>query len=1094
MTSRIGRHNVVIAVLPNGEYGISSAAGVAKDMLHSFPNIIGIGGGAPSEKHGIRLGDIVVGISSNGEGAVVQYDFGKSIQGEKFKETGFLNQAPTLLRTAVNNLRAEHELEGNKIQKAIDSVLAKKPTLRRNYKRPDASSDRLYQSLVIHSAEGEADCSTGCGNNPSSLVKRCERDENGHSPEIHYGLIASANTLMKDALVRDDLIERKDILCFEMEAAGLMNHFPCLVIRGICGYSDSHKNKAWQRYAAMTAAAYTKETLKYIAPTRIDAERKISEALSGLHEVTEEHRDIAKEQLQIQKDLVATRLSEKEKECHQLFRLTSDSEDATYEWYKDRIEERVENTCLWFLKHENFQKWINQESGPLLVTADPGCGKSVLAKYLVDYELPRLAAICYFFFKDQDQNTFRQALCALLHQIFSQKPALIKHAMPQFDKDGQRLSESTASLWKILRNVTEDPETGPVIIVVDALNECAESEFADLIRNVKSQFSDGHSSGQLKYLLTCRPYEQITSQFHTLLNTFPDIRIPGEDDSEAISHEVNYVITHRINQLSAQKNFTSKIKSYSTARLQSISHRTYLWVYLIFKHLEEKVFKKTQKGIETTIATLPSSINEVYERILNKSKEPSIVQKVLSILLAASRPLTLSEMNIAINLAKTSQAIYDLVLEDADIFKSRIRSLCGLFISVYNNKIYFLHQTARDFLLAKSSSPAIIPLSLSWQHSISSRHAHTTLAELCMIYLDLFNSTDRFQKDIKEMRLNNSQYLDFLDYSAENWIAHFHAADLADNDAISPFALRICNPDSKSYLLWSQIIPRYRHDSPPEDATQLILASYYGLTAVAKLCLEKGCNIEARSGIYTPLQWATFRSHEGVVKLLLERGANIDVKNNNSETPLLQAASEGHEGIVRLLLDKGANIEIKENQYHTTPLWRAALRGHKGIVRLLLKKGADIEVKDNKCQTTPLCRAVLMGHEGIVKLLLKKGADIEAKDNLYQKTPLWQATLLDHEGIVKLLLKKGANTEVKDNEYQITTLWQAASEGHKRIIMLLRNVEANTKVKKNEGQSMLLLWTASRGYKDIVKLLLNKGADIEAKDNEGMTPSMAGGI
>lgn len=283
---RIGRHNVVIAVLPNGEYGISSAAGVAKDMLRSFPNIrigllVGIGGGAPSKKHDIRLGDVVVGISSNREGAVIQYDFGKAIQGEDFKETGFLNQAPTLLRTAVNNLRAGHELEGNRIQNAIDSVLAKRPRLQRNYKRPEASSDRLYQSLVVHSADGEADCSTVCGIDSSSLVKRRARNEDEDDPAIHYGLIASANTLMKDALVRDGLIARKDVLCFEMEAAGLMNHFPCIVIRGICDYSDSHKNKVWQRYAAMTAAAYTKDLLHYIAPNWIDAERKISDTLSG---------------------------------------------------------------------------------------------------------------------------------------------------------------------------------------------------------------------------------------------------------------------------------------------------------------------------------------------------------------------------------------------------------------------------------------------------------------------------------------------------------------------------------------------------------------------------------------------------------------------------------------------------------------------------------------------------------------------------------------------------------------------------------------------------------------------------------------------
>lgn len=83
---KIGRHTIVIAVLPNGEYGLSSAASVARDMLHSFPNIrigliVGIGGGAPSLKHDIRLGDVVVGVSNTGKGGVVQYDFGKAIQG-----------------------------------------------------------------------------------------------------------------------------------------------------------------------------------------------------------------------------------------------------------------------------------------------------------------------------------------------------------------------------------------------------------------------------------------------------------------------------------------------------------------------------------------------------------------------------------------------------------------------------------------------------------------------------------------------------------------------------------------------------------------------------------------------------------------------------------------------------------------------------------------------------------------------------------------------------------------------------------------------------------------------------------------------------
>jgi nucleoside phosphorylase len=277
---KVGKHNVVIAVLPDGEYGISSATGVARDMLHSFPNVriglmVGIGGGAPSGKHDIRLGDVVVSAPRDGKGSVFQYDFGKTIQDQNFRPTGFLNQPPMVLRAAVNGLKAQYESEGHRLEDAINGVLKKKPKLRKKYKRPDSSSDRLYQSGVTHPLNDEANCTVVCGDHPSNLILRPERTEDEDNPAIHYGMIASANQLMKNALVRDILAAEKDVLCFEMEAAGLINHFPCLVIRGVCDYSDSHKNKEWQGYAAMAAAAYAKDLLCRIPPNRIEAEKKI---------------------------------------------------------------------------------------------------------------------------------------------------------------------------------------------------------------------------------------------------------------------------------------------------------------------------------------------------------------------------------------------------------------------------------------------------------------------------------------------------------------------------------------------------------------------------------------------------------------------------------------------------------------------------------------------------------------------------------------------------------------------------------------------------------------------------------------------------
>lgn len=279
---KMGEHNLVIAVLPDGEYGTASAASVATNMLNSFHNIrvglmVGIGGGVPSESHDIRLGDVVVSAPRGGESGVFQYDFGKSIQDQSFQHTRFLNQPPAILRAAMAGIRTQYERKGHQLEEAINGIFGKNMRLRRKYKRPEPITDRLFLPEVIHHQAG---CDI-CAVDPSTLVLRSERADDEDNPAIHYGLIASGNQLMKDALIRDRLVAKKDVLCFEMEAAGLMNTFPCLVIRGICDYSDSHKNKEWQGYAAMVAAAYAKDLLQRISLNRIEAEERISAVVSG---------------------------------------------------------------------------------------------------------------------------------------------------------------------------------------------------------------------------------------------------------------------------------------------------------------------------------------------------------------------------------------------------------------------------------------------------------------------------------------------------------------------------------------------------------------------------------------------------------------------------------------------------------------------------------------------------------------------------------------------------------------------------------------------------------------------------------------------
>lgn len=251
-------------------------------MVHTFPNIrigllVGVRGGVPSRNHDIRLGDIVVSGRDHGKGGIFQYDYGRVAQNQPFQDTSFLNQPPPVLLKAMSALIAHYDIRGcdihESVQKALQGIHR-----RRKYQRPPSTSDRLYQSTYTHPLDSSTSCIAACGEDPSNIVARAERDEEDGDSIVHYGMIASSNQLMNDALIRDRAAE-EGVLCFEMEAAGLVNHFPCLVIRGISDYSDTHKNEDWQGYAAMAAAAYAKDLLSRIHPNIAEAETRISEQL-----------------------------------------------------------------------------------------------------------------------------------------------------------------------------------------------------------------------------------------------------------------------------------------------------------------------------------------------------------------------------------------------------------------------------------------------------------------------------------------------------------------------------------------------------------------------------------------------------------------------------------------------------------------------------------------------------------------------------------------------------------------------------------------------------------------------------------------------
>ncbi|CAI7653536.1 unnamed protein product [Penicillium viridicatum] len=232
------------ACIPEGRMGTHAATACAMQMTSTFPSIriglmVGIGGGIPSK---VKLGDVVISMPVDQYPGVVQWDFGKARGGGNFRRIGALNSPPTVLLTAMGKLRVRNRLKRNSLLPQYLEGMGKRwPALVPEYSEP-----------------------------PSGLVGSQDPKQRGVG-DVHCGLIASGNQVIKDAELRDSIDENLGgkVLCVEMEAAGLTNDFPCIVIRGICDYADERKNDEWQPYAAAVAAACARALLEYVPPSHV---------------------------------------------------------------------------------------------------------------------------------------------------------------------------------------------------------------------------------------------------------------------------------------------------------------------------------------------------------------------------------------------------------------------------------------------------------------------------------------------------------------------------------------------------------------------------------------------------------------------------------------------------------------------------------------------------------------------------------------------------------------------------------------------------------------------------------------------------------
>ncbi|GLB21635.1 hypothetical protein AtubIFM61612_002183 [Aspergillus tubingensis] len=965
-------HNVVLAALPKGSQGTASAAAVAIHLIRTFSAIklrllVGIGGGIPSLANDIRLGDVVLSAPDGLIGGVVEYDLGKETT-NGFKRKGVLCPPPAEWRKAMANMASDHQVRANRIAVFLSDMLRKYPTLT-EYQRPLPETDILFPADYIHAQDGESCVSCDA----AKAVKRAPRTL-PHESRVFYGIIASGNRVIKDGTKRDSIArESGGAMCCEMEAAGLMDQFQCVVIRGISDYCDSHKNDDWHAYAAGAAAALAKEALMYMEP----------------HYNTPREEHSSEWKANVLKQLYT----------------------CNYLNAKDRNPQRVEGTFQWFTNHQLFQNWReNHGPGLLWVSADPGCGKSVLARYLLNEVLlsSETSVVCYFFFKEDFENrkSLVDALCCILHQIFEQIPRLLSDRLrSRFESETGHIYQSVWSLWSILCDLAEELPDEQVICVLDALDECGCDEQSQLTECLTNLYQNTTASSKLKFLVTSRPYSAIQRRFQSLENNFPAIHLRGEDNDEVqkIAGEINMVIELRVEELADRLQLLADERNLLLSELTSVQNRTYLWIDHIMSTLDD-ILTVTPTSIRAAIRRLPRSLDEAYDQILRRTPDPDRAMKILHIVVAANTPLTVADMATAVAVLDRKSPEDQLEIEPEHRTKRSIREICGLFITIIDSRIYLLHETARDFLVYKEGKSEPIP-DLTWKASLIPHDSEWILAKACWKNA-LGYAAGRGHLNIIKMLLATGKVdPDFVDYAGLTPIVY--AADAQHEDVVS-------------FLLNTGRVNPNRKDS--RGMTLLSRAAHRGHGSIVRILLDfgvKDLNSKDKYG-RTPLLHAALTGHGNIVKSLLSTGIpDPNCRDAGGKTPLAQASYYGHDVIVGLLLENDEVDPDVQDNHGKTPLALACQGGHRSIVALLLKTGRVNPNSEDHYGTKLLTHATECGNEDIIKLISDaiNSRDSESSPNTSSRSSLQLDAAPEFQPAIDAFM-----VEAKRN-HQISWIW-----------------------------------------------------------------------
>ncbi|THX24835.1 purine and uridine phosphorylase [Aureobasidium pullulans] len=1065
---QIAGHKVVLAVLPKGEIGVGSAASVIIHIIRSFPNIrigllVGVGGGAPTKDHDIRLGDIVVSSPKDGRSGIYHHDFGKETQETGFQQTGFLNQPPDVVLTAIAALKAKHTLKGHTINQSIEHAMIKNPRLRtRGFARPNPTSDRLHKSDVLHSAIGES-CTGRCESDPHNLVLRRQRGDDDDDPAIYYGLIGSGNKLIRNALMRDKLAQDPGIFCFEMEAAGIMNRMPCLVIRGICDYCDSHKNKDWQGYAAMTAAAYAKELLLEIHPRSIEAENKLVLAVEGLSgNVSKVGSSVEQLKAFGSSNAITAWLDAPNPSVN--FNRAHDAHHA--------------GTGQWFFETDQFLQWRRDDNSFLWLHGTSGCGKTVLSSTIVRRLAEDDAALVLFFyfdFSDAGKQQFEAMIRSFLVQIYHKTASAQASIRLLYDSHSQGCLQPGLELIEdTLRSILSHLEH--VNIVIDALDE------SQTLNRVLQWCKNTHDckTTSLRLLVTSRT--QVVP-----------VQWPNRDQlipmySAQVNNDIRSYVRKRVHSDEFEHwKDRSTIQDRVETELTEKADGMFRWAALQLDALKECYNKSS---VEQALRNLPKTLYDTYTRtldIIQAGPHSREVTLILQMLVWSGEPLSADACNDAI--VVTLEQVPSFDKDDRFFGTSYIVKICAGLITVNTswgvNHLRLAHASVNDYLLSSRCSTA-------FADQLTERIARVSILRTCFAYLhcldwSIAKTSHFFERDYP-----------FARWAATCWL---QIVKIINNmDDMTALVVNFLQSDSfpfESFFRYMfQCIPRVEEG----QSFPLYLAAYMGLERSSRYLIQSEL-VFSVSGLQLPIPVTPFTPERDRIEHLQKQirtmsiagqrhdqprphSANLEDLQNRLDASLVVASIQGHCGVVRDLMYYGAlpdAIDCLQISHlrHLNALQLAAEHGHWRIVKLLVDSGSAIDFyEEGQHDGTALYQASRAGHIEVVRTLIASGANVNINCGMLGNALMAAIdSASDHADLVQVLIDAGA--EFSRTVQTRSPLQLASTRGNTRIVQVLINKGVHIDIIGYFGTALKL--AAEYGRERIVELLLSHGADVELR-------------